>query len=260
LKKTPPPPPAPKTKNGGGVSFVDDSASVGHTVASSTYGEDRQKVTRQDILDPYGDKGRYTGVVLRSTGMPHGPGLMEYEEDGRTYEGEWRHGRYVRSCYVTLRCVVSIYYIMGQSSLVEKLMGLSSINWSFGFLSLLTHAFAAPFSISDGTDSEGLLLPTAIDTKASTDSISVTAVVFIAGTMAVPTTASFGKTNATDTATFPGQTVLFTKEISAMECARVTVLTCLATAVVTVVPGKMVDTVALAPVHGRMDVATRVNG
>jgi hypothetical protein len=92
LKKTPPPPPP---KRNGGVSFVDDSASVGHTVASSTYGEDRQKVTRQDILDPYGDKGRYTGIVLRSTGMPHGPGLMEYEEDGRTYEGEWRHGRYV---------------------------------------------------------------------------------------------------------------------------------------------------------------------
>ena len=87
-----PPPPPPRA---GGVSFVDDSASVGHTVASSTYGEDRQKVTRLNILDPYGDKGRYSGIVLRSTGMPHGSGLMEYEEDGRIYEGEWRHGRYV---------------------------------------------------------------------------------------------------------------------------------------------------------------------
>jgi hypothetical protein len=87
-----PPPPPPRA---GGVSFVDDSVSVGHTVASSTYGEDRQKVTRLNILDPYGDKGRYSGIVLRSTGMPHGSGLMEYEEDGRIYEGEWRHGRYV---------------------------------------------------------------------------------------------------------------------------------------------------------------------
>jgi hypothetical protein len=92
-----PPPPMPDTKNGGGVSFVDDSAGIEHTVVSSTYSEDRQEVTRQDILDPYGDKGRYTGMVLQSTGMPHGPGLMEYEEHGRTYEGEWRHGRYVRS-------------------------------------------------------------------------------------------------------------------------------------------------------------------
>jgi hypothetical protein len=72
-----------------------EQAVAAAAVASSTYGEDRQKVTRQDILDPYGDKGRYTGILLRSTGMPHGPGFMEYEEDGRTYEGDWRHGRYV---------------------------------------------------------------------------------------------------------------------------------------------------------------------
>lgn len=76
------------------VSFVDDSASVGHTVASSTYGEDRQKVKDKIILDPYGDKGAYTGIILRSTGMPHGSGEMIYQEDRRTYTGEWRHGRW----------------------------------------------------------------------------------------------------------------------------------------------------------------------
>jgi len=68
--------------------------SLGNTVASSTYGEDRQKVVSQTLLDPYGDKGRYSGVVLRSTGMPHGLGRMVYEDDGRTYEGDWRHGRW----------------------------------------------------------------------------------------------------------------------------------------------------------------------
>lgn len=68
--------------------------SAGNTVASSTYGEDRQKVVSQTLLDPYGDKGRYSGVVLRSTGMPHGLGRMVYEDDGRTYEGDWRHGRW----------------------------------------------------------------------------------------------------------------------------------------------------------------------
>jgi hypothetical protein len=48
------------------------------------------------------------------------------------------------------------------------------------------------------------------------------------------------------------------------ECARVTVLICLATAVGILVPGEMVGTVALALVLvlvlGRMDAATRVNG
>jgi hypothetical protein len=70
------------------------ATSIGNTVASSTYGEDRQKVVSQTLLDPYGDKGRYSGVVLRSTGMPHGLGRMVYEDDGRTYEGDWRHGRW----------------------------------------------------------------------------------------------------------------------------------------------------------------------
>jgi hypothetical protein len=73
---------------------IDDNISIGNTVASSTYGEDRQKVVSQVLLDPYGDRGRFTGVVLRSTGMPHGLGRMVYEDDGRTYEGDWRHGAY----------------------------------------------------------------------------------------------------------------------------------------------------------------------
>lgn len=80
--------------NNRGVSFVDDNASMGQTVASSTYGEDRQKVSNQTILDPYGDKGNYTGIILRSTRMPHGSGRMLYHEDQRTYDGEWRHGRW----------------------------------------------------------------------------------------------------------------------------------------------------------------------
>lgn len=72
----------------------EDNQSLGQTVASSTYGEDRQKVVHKTLLDPYGDKGVYTGVVLRTTGMPHGLGRMVYEEDGRIFEGDWRHGRW----------------------------------------------------------------------------------------------------------------------------------------------------------------------
>ncbi|GKY91095.1 hypothetical protein MPSEU_000082300 [Mayamaea pseudoterrestris] len=86
-------PKSPKSRTGG-VSFVDDNASVGHTVASSTFGEDRIKAQKQTIMDPYGDKGEYTGIILRSTGMPHGYGEMVYHEDKRTYAGEWRHGRW----------------------------------------------------------------------------------------------------------------------------------------------------------------------
>jgi hypothetical protein len=98
----PPKPPQPpsshqhyqSTSAAKGVSWTDDNASVGQSVASSTFGEDRQKVENQVILDPYGDKGNYTGVILRSTGMPHGAGTMIYQEDNRTYDGEWRHGRW----------------------------------------------------------------------------------------------------------------------------------------------------------------------
>jgi hypothetical protein len=79
----------------GNVNFPDsDNMSLGNTVASSTYGEDRQHVNQKTILDPYGDKGIYTGIILRSTGMPHGSGRMLYQEDKRTYDGEWRHGRW----------------------------------------------------------------------------------------------------------------------------------------------------------------------
>ena len=90
---SPPKPMSPKNRNAG-VSFADDNASVGHTVASSTFGEDRIKVHKQTITDPYGDQGEYTGIILRSTGMPHGSGEMVYHEDNRTYSGEWRHGRW----------------------------------------------------------------------------------------------------------------------------------------------------------------------
>jgi len=72
----------------------DDDKSLGQTVASSTYGDDRVKVVNKKLLDPYGDKGTYTGIVLRNTGMPHGLGRMVYEEDQRVFEGDWRHGRW----------------------------------------------------------------------------------------------------------------------------------------------------------------------
>ena len=70
-----------------------DSYSLGPTVASSTYGEDKHEVDHKPITDPYGDNGVYTGTILTSTGLPHGYGEMIYQDDQEVYHGEWRHGR-----------------------------------------------------------------------------------------------------------------------------------------------------------------------
>jgi hypothetical protein len=64
-----------------------------HTVTSSTDGEERRMVKNRTLMDSYGDRGVYTGTVLRSTGLPHGIGRIVYEDDGRIYDGDWRHGK-----------------------------------------------------------------------------------------------------------------------------------------------------------------------
>ena len=50
-----------------------------------------QQVQNKLLSDPYGDTGRYTGVMVG--GKPHGQGTMHYT-DGRIYSGEWRSGRW----------------------------------------------------------------------------------------------------------------------------------------------------------------------
>lgn len=50
-----------------------------------------QQVQNKRINDPYGDEGKYTGVMIG--GKPHGQGKMLYK-DGRVYMGEWRQGRW----------------------------------------------------------------------------------------------------------------------------------------------------------------------
>jgi hypothetical protein len=79
--------PPPTASPSRGVSFPDDddNASMGQTVASSTFGEDRHKVADQIILDPYGDKGTYTGIILRSTGMYVLPWDGAVDRRARTY-------------------------------------------------------------------------------------------------------------------------------------------------------------------------------
>ena len=48
-----------------------------------------EQVADKTIIDPYGDYGVYTGILLR--GKPHGQGSMIYA-DGREYIGEWKNG------------------------------------------------------------------------------------------------------------------------------------------------------------------------
>jgi len=53
-----------------------------------------QKLINQPLEDLYGDKGNYTGTVLKSTEVPHGTGKIVYAGNKRMYEGEWKNGRW----------------------------------------------------------------------------------------------------------------------------------------------------------------------
>jgi hypothetical protein len=51
----------------------------------------KNHVRETAMVDPYGDKGTYTGQV--SNDKPHGQGTMNYD-DGRVYTGSWSEGRW----------------------------------------------------------------------------------------------------------------------------------------------------------------------
>mmetsp|Transcript_45687 Transcript_45687/g.111312 ORF Transcript_45687/g.111312 Transcript_45687/m.111312 type:complete len:829 (+) Transcript_45687:432-2918(+) len=67
-----------------------DNPNETHANASN----DILNVTEKQIVDPYGEKGVYTGALSKSTGMPNGKGKLKYEKEGRWYEGDWIHGRW----------------------------------------------------------------------------------------------------------------------------------------------------------------------
>jgi hypothetical protein len=67
-----------------------DNPNETHANASN----DNLNVTEKQIVDPYGEKGVYTGALSKSTGMPNGKGKLKYEKEGRWYEGDWIHGRW----------------------------------------------------------------------------------------------------------------------------------------------------------------------
>jgi hypothetical protein len=69
---------------------LDGNMDVTHENAST----DTLFVKEKQIVDPYGEKGVYTGALSKSTCMPNGKGRLEYEKESRWYEGDWIHGRW----------------------------------------------------------------------------------------------------------------------------------------------------------------------
>lgn len=67
-----------------------DNIDVTHENVST----DTMFVREKQIVDPYGEKGVYTGALSKSTCMPNGKGRLEYEKESRWYEGDWIHGRW----------------------------------------------------------------------------------------------------------------------------------------------------------------------
>lgn len=50
-------------------------------------------VTDVEVTDRYGEQGKYTGAIFGHTHMPHGFGRLDFDKEGRFYQGEWKHGR-----------------------------------------------------------------------------------------------------------------------------------------------------------------------
>lgn len=73
---------------------IDLSGDELEDVTYSNVSNDTSYVKDKQIVDPYGEKGVYTGELSKSTCMPNGRGRLEYEKEGRWYEGDWIHGRW----------------------------------------------------------------------------------------------------------------------------------------------------------------------
>lgn len=54
------------------VGDIDDDDESGPSEVSTSFGEDRVRVASKVLVDPYGERGVYTGIILLGTGLPHG--------------------------------------------------------------------------------------------------------------------------------------------------------------------------------------------
>lgn len=93
--QAPAPGPKKRVAKGGNVPVEIDVS--GDELEDDTYknvSNDTVHVQDQEIVDPYGEKGIYSGDLSIATQMPNGKGRLEYEKEGRWYEGDWIHGRW----------------------------------------------------------------------------------------------------------------------------------------------------------------------
>jgi hypothetical protein len=79
-------------------SFYDDSSRKQEKVnisreTKANASTDTLFVDNKQIVDLHGITGVYSGALSKSTGMPNGRGLLEYEETRHWFEGDWIHGR-----------------------------------------------------------------------------------------------------------------------------------------------------------------------
>ena len=66
-----------------------DARSETHTANGTTY----VHVVDQLVNDKYGEAGIFTGSVMKESLVPHGKGVMMYENE-RMYDGDWEFGRW----------------------------------------------------------------------------------------------------------------------------------------------------------------------
>ena len=69
------------------------AAAGGDDMVSRTFSKLTYHVQEENVQDKYGDGGEYTGSVSVQDNVPHGHGLMKYDND-RQYEGDWSDGRW----------------------------------------------------------------------------------------------------------------------------------------------------------------------
>jgi hypothetical protein len=65
------------------------SIASGSSVSSSVPSLSLYEVKSLEVTDPYGEKGAYSGSMIKMTDLPHGRGRMEYDRAGCWYEGDW---------------------------------------------------------------------------------------------------------------------------------------------------------------------------
>ena len=76
------------------VSFTGEECNAGQDIGNiGNDDEELEKFVNRPVVDLYGDKGTYTGTVLKSTELFHGKGKMLYGNH-RAYYGTWQNGRW----------------------------------------------------------------------------------------------------------------------------------------------------------------------